>query len=539
MKGGRELKQHTTTTTTMSSSRSYSSPPSSGRTSSTASFSSDDDDSNFVDEEEAVGTSSDSDYINRGNSINSYDRSKKSSRNNSSEEYRKKRRLREKRKKKQMKRSGYISEYVGGGPGSSIVSTATIDENKELAAGAIAAVRPIRSRENSRDLTIDGTSDEEDDATKSTSSATNGSPSIGGGESRTNMSDMSFVYSMSAIPNRERSNEIIDRALHKRRLEANKTLLIMYCFLLLESLIDLTMTMIGFVIYARQGECCGERIKFSKMFIYASSVPLFVLILVELCLWGKGVQLLLCYRPRGRSGTGTKLSTRSLGDAGMSTRSLSGGYSARSFSAAPALPSREKANTPLGLAKEKKTGVRRWTARMVAHMINSVTVFNPFFACVVAWMLLYQSSKLECFLVLSLESASLLLHFVAVYHVDKGKISTCNLLFHALPVLPFLLVLVLTLVYLEQGGVCYVVDQEKFWYDGCRMCEDGQPPIDNVCTITTTVWNNFTDPNTGVYKTVAANVTKSYFLDSTPWYTHQDTYCAEGESQAKFCFFTY
>ena len=341
--------------------------------------------------------------------------------------------------------------------------------------------------------------------------------------------DLAFQYANAlskSSPSRQKSVDIVDRAVYKRRLAANRPLLVIYCCLLLATLIDLATTVIGFVIWARQGDCCGEQIQFSKYFIWCSSVPLFVLILVELVLWGKGVQLLILYRPRyGRNTQGTALSTRTLSIDAHAQRT---DYAPGAVGGGP---------TKSGNNLSKK--VSRWTATFVAGIINAVTVFNPFFACVVAWMLLYQTSKLECFFVLGLEGVSLLLHFLSVWIVDQGKLSWKMTVFHSLPILPFIVILILTLVFLEQGGVCYLVDEEKFWYDGCRLCDNGEPPIDGICTITERVWSNYTDPNTLEEKSVAADVVRNVTLASSPWYATQETYCAEGASQARFCFFTY
>ena len=175
---------------------------------------------------------------------------------------------------------------------------------------------------------------------------------------------------------------------------------------------------------------------------------------------------------------------------------------------------------------------------MLFRAINWLVLLNPFFGAVVAWMLLYQSSEVECFIVLGLEGASLILHFLSIY-LEGERQTRVSMTIHLLPVLPFLASVVLILVYLQQGGVCYLVKDTKFWYDGCRVCENGLPPVDNKCLVNETVWNNYTDPATGEYITIAAYDIKEIERDLNPLFATQGTYCGEGSNPEKFCFFRY
>jgi hypothetical protein len=97
----------------------------------------------------------------------------------------------------------------------------------------------------------------------------------------------------------------------------------------------------------------------------------------------------------------------------------------------------------------------RWNARFVLQIMNFLVLLNPFFGCVIAWILMYQSDKSEAFIVLGLEAGSLVLHFVSVWL--EGSFKTCRqIMLHMIPVLPFFISVGLVLYYLKQGGVVSV-----------------------------------------------------------------------------------
>ena len=122
----------------------------------------------------------------------------------------------------------------------------------------------------------------------------------------------------------------------------------------------------------------------------------------------------------------------------------------------------------------------KWNAKMVLTILNFLTLANPFFGCVIAWMLLYQSDKTEAFVVLGLEGVSIILHFVSV-RLEGGLRTWYSKLIHSVSLLPFLVTVIIMLVYLREGGVCYVVEEELFKFSGCEVCNDGTPPVDGMC----------------------------------------------------------
>lgn len=122
----------------------------------------------------------------------------------------------------------------------------------------------------------------------------------------------------------------------------------------------------------------------------------------------------------------------------------------------------------------------KWNAKMVLTVLNFLTLANPFFGCIIAWMLLYQSDKAEAFVVLGLEGISIILHFISV-RLEGGLRTWPSRLIHCISLLPFFITVILMLVYLREGGVCYVVEDELFKFSGCEVCEDGSPPINGMC----------------------------------------------------------
>merc|ERR1712241_1132603 len=85
-------------------------------------------------------------------------------------------------------------------------------------------------------------------------------------------------------------------------------------------------------------------------------------------------------------------------------------------------------------------------------MGNLLTLINPFFGCLIAWILLYQSDKREAFTVLGIECLSIGLHFVSV-RMEGGLRTWYSKLFHSVALLPFFVTLIIMLVYPLDGYV--------------------------------------------------------------------------------------
>ena len=124
----------------------------------------------------------------------------------------------------------------------------------------------------------------------------------------------------------------------------------------------------------------------------------------------------------------------------------------------------------------------KFSVKSLLRIIHVLVLLNPFFGCIIAWMLLYQSDKAESFLVLGLEGGSIILHFISI-KLEGSVRNFRQFIFHCMPLIPFLATVILTLVYLKQEGVCYIVSQAVFQFQGCEICPNGFPPIDGKCVL--------------------------------------------------------
>jgi len=168
----------------------------------------------------------------------------------------------------------------------------------------------------------------------------------------------------------------------------------------------------------------------------------------------------------------------------------------------------------------------RWNARMVLTVLNLLTLANPFFGCLIAFILLYQSDKTECFVVLGIESLSIVLHFVSV-RMEGGLRTWWSKLLHSVAILPFLVTVVLVLVYIREGGMCYSVESELFLFSGCEVCPETQaPPVHGMC-------GNYTLAGMGGFKEDFKNIGDSFH--SFGDLKNIASLAARGAEQAEYC----
>lgn len=161
----------------------------------------------------------------------------------------------------------------------------------------------------------------------------------------------------------------------------------------------------------------------------------------------------------------------------------------------------------------------RWKFRMLMRILGFLVLMNPFFGCVIAWILLYQSDKADALTVLGFEGGSLALHYLSVYL--EGAITNCTEFFlHGLlPLVPFTTAVGLVLFYLKQGGVCYIADEALFKFNGCEVCSNGYPPVDGLCFLKD--GSNYTFVAANVFSLDNINT-----LDGLTSRTYQTSYCA-------------
>lgn len=179
----------------------------------------------------------------------------------------------------------------------------------------------------------------------------------------------------------------------------------------------------------------------------------------------------------------------------------------------------------------------KWNARVVLAVLNLLTLANPFFGCLIAYILLYQSDKNESFVVLGIESLSIILHFVSV-RMEGGLRTWYSKLLHSVILLPFLVTVILVLVFLREGGMCYTVETKLFRFTGCEVCPDTLlPPVDGMC-------GNSTLEGIGGFREELGNIKESFhsfgnlknIASIAARGAHQDEYCSE---ETNFCFFEF
>jgi hypothetical protein len=232
--------------------------------------------------------------------------------------------------------------------------------------------------------------------------------------------------------------------------EPTRALIILWLVLAAELVMDIVTTVISFNALVRDGYCCGKVIDLGRLPL-GITIPFFLLILIELTLLIYSVKLTLF---RAKEDTEIEEMQRQ---------------------EAPKWKGKGEGKLFVLPQVHNKDGI------IWFRFINVLVLLNPFFGCLVAWMLLYQSNKRECFSVLGLEAASLLLHWASVY-LEGNKQTWYSRLIHCIPLIPFLVTVLVILIYIQEGGVCYLVADSLFWYEGCLICEDGSlPDGDGLC----------------------------------------------------------
>lgn len=283
-----------------------------------------------------------------------------------------------------------------------------------------------------------------------------------------------------------------------------KSLVLIWVLVCAELAFDLATTVIAFLSLVENDTCCGERIELGPIPMTVT-IPFFMLVVTELALLFRAMMMTLW----------------------------------------PSIFTGDVTDDDLALRASRTSFMQcvccclRWKAKIVLQILNFLVVINPFFGCIIAWMLLYQSDKVESFVVLGLEGVSILLHFCTVYL--EGSCKTWTQFFcHCIPILPFFASVTLVLFYLKQGGVCYLVDKEVFMFTGCEICPDGLPPIDNMCQFNGT---NYTVSSNGIIDFDFENVEALSDVKGTlTKRVEQGEYCGNQRDDGpdmSFCFFSY
>lgn len=126
---------------------------------------------------------------------------------------------------------------------------------------------------------------------------------------------------------------------------------------------------------------------------------------------------------------------------------------------------------------DESTATVSWKCTM-GEALSWVLCVNPFLGCLIMWTLMYEvESEADALLILGIEGAAIFLMFVTIY-LERNSLSTCTMMVHLVPLVPFTVTCFVVWYYLERGGICFIVKENNFWFDGCELCLDGWPPDD-------------------------------------------------------------
>lgn len=337
-----------------------------------------------------------------------------------------------------------------------------------------------------------------------------------------------------------------------------KTLVFIWVLMAVELGFDLVTTIIAFAATYATGDqyCCGHTIYLGPLPL-STTVPFFLLILAELSFLGRAILLTLwpsIFASDDTSSTTSeedegfevKLSNKSTSASTADGKDEDSRGSEREEVQAGASVKLQVGHSPnnddeveeaTARPKNRKGGLGkflccclRWNAKLTLTALNMLTLLNPFFGCLIAWMLLYQSDKNEAFVVLGLEGFSIILHFISV-RLEGGLKTWCSRLIHSVTILPFLISVTLILVYLREGGVCYDVQRQLFLFSGCAVCPDtlAPPDLDGMCGDTALEGSGGLAEDFGSlqWNNIGSLAERG---------AYQDSYCSE---TTNFCFYTF
>ncbi|KAG7354715.1 hypothetical protein IV203_004071 [Nitzschia inconspicua] len=288
----------------------------------------------------------------------------------------------------------------------------------------------------------------------------------------------------------------IRRFLPRKKIEhkPSRSIVVIWLIVACELGFDFGTTIIAFLSFLEEDTCCGKPISLGPVPI-GLTIPFFLLIFTELALLVRAIILTLW--PSLLVGGDDDTETDDLEDPGR---------------------------------KEKRRSALlrcfccffRWKMRIILQVMNFLILLNPFFGCIIAWILMYQSDKAEAFVVLGLEGASLILHFISVWL--EGTYHTCKeIALNSVPVIPFFVSIGLVTYYLKQGGVCYLGEERVFKFTGCEVCN--VTGVMEPCPNGTSFLDGITDLDSF-----------DKFKDKVLERTNQGTYCSV---ERNFCFYDY
>lgn len=176
------------------------------------------------------------------------------------------------------------------------------------------------------------------------------------------------------------------------------------------------------------------------------------------------------------------------------------------------------------------------------ELLSFMVLLNPFFGCLIAWILLYQSDRTDAFIVLGFEGGALILHYVAVWLEGCIDGFVTFLIHGLLPLVPFGTAIGLVFLYLKEGGVCYIVEESLFRFTGCEVCVDGYPPVNGTCFLQNGTSYEFVRSTILDIGAISSITDVDEGVDIITSRADQVSYCANQNPdgpQVDFCFFDF
>eukprot|EP00977_Amphora_coffeiformis_P003796 scaffold760_cov168-Amphora_coffeaeformis.AAC.4 len=205
-----------------------------------------------------------------------------------------------------------------------------------------------------------------------------------------------------------------------------------------ELTLDLVTTILSFIQLSEEFSCCGNKVDYGVLTLCVT-IPYFFLVIVELLMLAYGIF------------------------------SGGGGHEEKKHGSG-------KLENSDGFDDESTVTVS-WQCSL-SEALSWVVCINPFLGCLITWTLMYEvESKNEALLILGVEGAAIVLMFVTIY-LERNEMSTCTMMVHLVPLVPFTVTCFVVWYYMERGGICFIVKENNFWFDGCELCSDGWPPDD-------------------------------------------------------------
>lgn len=239
--------------------------------------------------------------------------------------------------------------------------------------------------------------------------------------------------------------------------------IITWNLLVIMLVLDLVIAVIAFSAFSgAKRECCGESFQRGAL-PWVTAALFFFLVLVEVILLNRAIFVTLSPR-----------SVRENDDEEKQNRKRND-PSAVSVSGASTTASDDDH------VSSKFCCLSGSSPNSLISIVNFLTVINPYFGFLIAWVLMYQAEKGSSIAVICLVTITILLHLMSLY-LQRTVRKWWVKLIHASILLPFLCTIVMVGWYGQQDGICYNVDGESFWHTGCEVCGNGSPPVNgNLC----------------------------------------------------------